>query len=797
MVGLVGWPAPAGAAPPQISARLTSIPPTIDGRLDEPVWREARAVTCFVQRSPRGGQPPDQRTELRVLYDSKALYLGLRMWDARPELIRRGLSRRDNLPDSDYVMLVVDPLLSGDRGYYFMINASGVMVDGLIYQEVVMDSSWDAVWTGNARVDSRGWTAELRIPLTSLAFQDRAEQSWGIAVERHVQRIKQISSWPTIPKDSNTYVSRFGRLVGLKGLRRGRSLYLMPYLAGEVQLGRAEGSLRADDVLRSNGGLDLRYGPGGELMLHLALNPDFGEVEDDTAVVNLGPNEVFFSERRPFFIAGADLFRTSINLLHTRRIGARPTAPAVQTDDGEIIELDSQARIIGALKALGEVGPASYGVLSSVVLPSSAVERTAGGERLEREATPGRHYGAGRLRFRLGRGASSSIGLLMTGMTHLEHGADLHDAYAGGLDWELRSRSGWQTIGQLTGSSAAPGSGYGLWTTVGQRGAPRWRYWIEAESFSPDYEVNDVGYQWRANMVRLRPYLMRRLPSPWRFVREWYALAWGQYAFNHESPELAFDRRVELQTYVKLDNLWGWWAVIGHRMVTLDDRETRGGPVYPRPRELYGWIGGETNTARRLVLETTFFGSRERDALALWLDVYLRAALWDRLSLTLYTRWRRVRDFPRWVETLERAGDRDRHLFGDLDQDELEIKLSAVLGLHRSLTLQLFGQLLRSVGTHGGFQELVLLDDGQTTLTPTSLVPDGDYSTLTLVLNAVLRWDLGGGAAAYLVYKMEGALDQEGRPVRRGLALGGALEELWDHQQGHLLLFKLSYGWAL
>lgn len=277
-------------------------------------------------------------------------------------------------------------------------------------------------------------------------------------------------------------------------------------------------------------------------------------------------------------------------------------------------------------------------------------------------------------------------------------------------------------------------------------------------------------------------------------MRESYTTLWGQYAFNHSRPELAFDRRLEINEYLKLSSLWGIWTGVGHRFQTLDDRETRGGPAYERPWEVYGWFGGETDTARRLILDGTLVVAREDQAISTSLDGNVRLALWDRLSLVLYARWRRTRDYPRWVETVEGAS-RDRYIFGDLDHDELELKLTATLGLHRDLTLQLFAQLLRSVGTHARYRELQLLDDGATTLGATSRDSDADFASLSLIGNAILRWDLGGGAAAYLVYKLEGWVERDGRPV--AFDLGDSLRELGRTDQTQLLLLKASYGWDL
>ena len=790
---MIAAPATSGHADnaPSIRAVRATAVPDIDGALDDPAWREAAVVRSFVQRSPSEGAAPSQRTELRLLYDDSALYVALRMWDRAPDQIRRGLGKRDGPPDSDWVTFFIDPSMSRRRGYYFRVNASGVLSDGIVFQETSADGSWDAVWSGAARVDGRGWTAEMKIPLVSIAFQDQPTQRWGLYVERYLLRHKETSSWPPMPKSSNTFVSRFGVLEGLQGLERETALRLRPYAAGEIQLGRRGDALRPDDTFRPNGGLDLHYGLSGDLMLHAALNPDFGQVEDDAAVVNLSPNETFFGEKRPFFVAGAELFRTPLTLLHTRRIGARPAAPDPEDEEGEIVEVDPEARIIGAGKVVGEHGIASYGLLTALVLPSHAVERLSDGNEVERRATRGTHYGAGRLRLRLGR--SSLIGAMLTGMTRINEQLDT-DAYAGGVDWDIRSSPGWQTTGQLTGAAAEKGAGYGLKVVAGQRGAPRWRYWIDAESYSRDYEINDVGYQWRSDMVRLRASLERRLEAPWSILRDGGVGIWTQHGFNHSDPSLVFERRSELWTWGRFKNLMGIWTGVGHLFDALDDRETRGGPAYPRPADLYTWLGGESDSSRPIVFQSTASYS-SGSGQTFMIDGSLRANLFSRLNLSLWARYRLDRDRTRWVETLARPA-RDRYLFADLDRDELEIKLSGLLCLHRLVTLQVFGQLLHSVGRHDSVRELYTLADGKTLLGPTAETAETDFATTRLILNAILRWDLGAGTAACLVYKMDGALDEQGDAVT-SFDAGRALSRLGDAEQTHLLLLKVSYGFNL
>jgi hypothetical protein len=292
-------------------------------------------------------------------------------------------------------------------------------------------------------------------------------------------------------------------------------------------------------------------------------------------------------------------------------------------------------------------------------------------------------------------------------------------------------------------------------------------------------------------MVRLRGYLQRRLPAPWRLLREWNATLWGGYGFNHDDPGLGFDRRVELSSYAGFTNKWGLWTGAGYRFPTLDDRETRGGPAYRRLAQIYGWLGGASDTSRRLVLESTVGFGLEDDAPTLNAYTALRTTLLNRLNLTLAGTYRMQRSQPRWVETVDEATS-PRYIFGDLDRDELELKLSGVLALHRLVTLQLFGQLLHSTGTYDRYREL-----RSGSLASTDRDAGADFALTRLILNAILRWDLEGGAAAYLVYKMDGMLERSGDDAVHGFDLGGGLSALGSQRQTHLLLFKVSYGFEV
>lgn len=804
VVGILLARPAAGSPPVVVRATRVASAPRLDGRLDESIWRDAAPLGPFVQRAPAPGAKPTQRSEARVLYGPSALYVGVRLWDTQPHALLHGLGRRDSPPPSDSVTIYLDPLGSARRAYYFSVNVSGVLSDGLVYNQSDQDGSWDGVWDARAQVLPDGWSAELEIPLTSLAYQNRDEQSWGILIERSLQRVRERSSWPATPKWGNAFVSTFARLEGLRGLRREHSVRLQPYALTELRLARRSDALLSDNVFVPNAGIDLRFTSRANVQLVASVNPDFGEVEVDPAVVVLTPDEAFFSERRPFFIEGVGIFRSPApaaysnvlierpppTLLYTRRIGRKPDAPEPSTG-AEVVELDPVRQIAGALKLLGEGGTRlSYGAISALQLPTDAIERFADGRRARRRVTPWTHFGV--LRGQLRLGARSAVGTMLTGASRFDE-VDETDAYVGALDFDLQSPAGWQAEGFVSASSSQLGAGYGAFLRAGQLGDTPWRLWLELESYSPRYEINDLGFLWRNNMVQLRASAERYLAAPWGIFQEWSASFKAVYAFVHDDPSISFERLVELGNYGILVNRWEYWSGALTTFPRLDDRETRGGPPLPRDQNVQFWLGGNTDASRSLVQEAQIVVAAERSALLWHLTSNSTAMFWRRLRAVLSVGYRGIRDYPFWVDTVD-SGSAPRVVIGDLSFDQLDVGLSATLGLRRDLTVQLLAQLLYATGHYPRYRELLTRPGGAVRLVPSSYAGDADFRRLTLIANAIVRWDLSAGTAAYLVYKLDGALAEEGQ---RGFALGDDLSHLLERRQTHRLLVKLSYAWDI
>ena len=296
-----------------VAAARMAAPVTVDGRLDEPVWGDRASPGAFIQRRPDEARPATEPTDLWVFYDDDALYVGARLHDRQPASIVRRLSRRDAAVDADTFTLILDPQHDHLTGVQFRVSAAGVQQDALVYNDSFLDSSWDAVWTSAVSIDERGWAVELRIPFSQLRFQRVGQMVWGMNASRLLHRRNEESWLVMTPSDESGIASRTAHLQGLEGLSGVRHLELLPYASTRGELiapVRAGNPFNDGSRLFGAAGLDVKYRLTSSLTFDATVNPDFGQVEVDPAVVNLQPTEVYYDEKRPFFVEGNPAFRS-------------------------------------------------------------------------------------------------------------------------------------------------------------------------------------------------------------------------------------------------------------------------------------------------------------------------------------------------------------------------------------------------------------------------------------------------------------------------------------------------------
>ncbi|MEO7996276.1 MAG: DUF5916 domain-containing protein, partial [Gemmatimonadaceae bacterium] len=399
--------------PSTVATRRTS-PIALDGKLDDAAWSSAPVINQFTQFNPDEGLAPTQRTEVRILYDDDALYIGATMYDtAGPAGIRTRLVRRDNDFDSDYFQLVIDGYHDHLSRAFFTVNPSGSKQDQIGIGASCCDSGWDPVWEAQTHINADGWVAEIRIPFSQLRFASDSVQTWGLQLRRWIQRRQEEDDWSYWKRSEAGGPPRFGHLEGLRIAHTGRHLELLPYVASSAKAIEADKNDPFNHGLKSTArvGADVKYLLTSNLTLDATINPDFGQVEVDPAVVNLSAFETSFDEKRPFFVEGSGVFGfgglncyfcsnvSSLSAFYSRRIGRAPTGAPLAFAAGKYVQLPDASTILGAAKVSGRTSNGfTVGLLDAVTNRETAKLRMADGSSGTQIVEPLTNFFVGRVK---------------------------------------------------------------------------------------------------------------------------------------------------------------------------------------------------------------------------------------------------------------------------------------------------------------------------------------------------------------------------------------------------------------
>ncbi len=303
---------------PLLEAVRTAVSPDIDGFIDEEAWKQANVASGFTQESPLYNTSPRFNTEVRIIYDDKAIYVAAMMYDTQPDSIKKELAVRDSEgKNADYFYIGFDTYNNKQDAYIFGVSASGIQVD-----QRIVDLTYDAVWSSAVKIVSTGWIAELRIPYSALRFPSLKSQDWGMQIIRTIRRNREEDQWSIEPRDTDNTLIYWGTLTGLKDIDPPLRLSVLPYLSAGIQ---HNSNQKEDPVSYNyNGGMDIKWGLNESFTLDMILMPDFSQVQSDEVEKNLSPFEIVYDENRPFFNEGIDLFQKG-SLFYSRRIGHTPT----------------------------------------------------------------------------------------------------------------------------------------------------------------------------------------------------------------------------------------------------------------------------------------------------------------------------------------------------------------------------------------------------------------------------------------------------------------------------------------
>ena len=745
------------------AARRTT-PIVIDGKLDDAAWSTAEPSGDFTQAFPTPGAPAPDQTQVRVLYDDDAIYVGIRMFDAHPDSIAAGLAHRDATAAtgvySDWAHVVIDSYHDRRTAFRFSTTPRGVQKDLYMFNDNNEDLNWDAVWEVGARVDSLGWVAEYRIPLSQLRFGGDSTNGrvWGLQVQREVARRSERDTWaPWTPQDG-AFVSRFGDLAGLQGMRVPQRLEITPYASSTVTRAPGDAANPFYDKTHNKPsvGGDLKYGLPGGLTLSATLNPDFGQVEVDPAVVNLSAFETSFPEKRPFFLEGSDVFSFGQvvrqndyggqSFLYSRRIGRQPQ---LGVPGGTLYaDVPKQTTIASAAKVTGKSGPWTVGILDAVTTQQRAQILTSSGLRYERPVEPLTNYLASRLK-RDFRGGATTVGAMLERTNRSIAGDTVFspllrsDATFGGIDFEhdMAKRtwiaSGFVAGSRVQGSPQAIAATQRLSNHYFQRpdaGDLGLRYdttrtalqgyisevalahqgptfgSIAVKTSSPGLELNDLGFQGQTGYRSVSTIIGRQDFTAGAHLRSWNTFLYQNDAFNYGGKGIFHGYAAKVNgTFL---NLWSAGAGLTYTADSYDDQLLRGGPEGRQPAVWQGNASVSTDSRSRAVLGV--FTSYVHDKLGgeyrrLGISADTRPS--SNVHVSFSPTWSRLYDTEQLARSvadpLATSTYGRRYVLAALTQSTLSLDTRVDITLSPTLGFVMYVQPFVSSGRYNDFKELL------------------------------------------------------------------------------------------
>ncbi len=799
----------------------------LDGILDDSAWLKAEAGWGFMQMDPERGAPPSEKTLFKVAYDDDAIYFGVACYENDPGNTSSALSRRDNIASSDFVDIYLDPYFDQTSAFNFRINPHGVEEDSYIDRNGdTQDRNWDAVWHVETTRDEQGWCAELRIPFSSLRYRQADSMTWGLQVSRWMHGRGEDASWANWDRESAGLVSRFGTLRGIRGIRPPRQLEVLPYMVARNTDPSQPGSNETWDDFQ-NFGADIKYGITADLTMNATLQPDFGQVEADPALLNLSPFETFYDEKRPFFVEGGRFFQhPHFNLFYSRRIGTGT----------------ENSRIRFASKLLGKTA----GDVSVAMLVAATDETEAG--KAHNPFISGKdpaYYAVGRFGkdFADGRHQVNVMQtvVLRGGERSTEDNRpwQQRDAYSSGLDFNLNFLDRRLNVqGSFVGSivdpkpvSDDPGIAHeAVHGTAGALGIEKrggtWRGAVNGSWETDKLDLNDIGFLQQPDQINADMWVRYNYNSDGggglvnsgfqmlRYERGWIYAAQSQedpaapgetlWAYGSGLPQVEVYRT---NGWWRLRNFWSAWYGIWYTPDGLNTSATRGGPPIIEPEGFGAWSGFSSDWRKDFSFDLNFQTIIENVGTE-WYS-YNLGMHWvqsNRVNHSLALGYDTKRDVDQWVGNFEAADPAEglggvHYVFGHLDRQIYDLTLRSNVLFNRDQSLELYVQPFLAVGDYSNARELMRVASHE--LAPYAAaefdVADKDFSMASMNLNLVYRWEYRPGSTFYLVWS-HGRGNYERRAWQNdpdSFDNGFDLGPLFDNEAENTFLAKVNYWFAI
>jgi len=826
-------------------AERTENAPKIDGHITEACWQRGVWSGDFRQQQPLQAHPPSQETEFKILYDDQNIYVGIKCYDSEPEKIRAILGRRDDFTSGDVTGVALDTYHDKRTAFEFNVSAAGQKIDLMHVGAYQWDTNWDAVWDGKSYIGDSLWSVEMRIPFSQLRFAEKDEQIWGMHVWRWIDSLDEEVQWKLIPIDAPAMVYIFGELRGIKGVQTKRNFELLPYAKAKYITDAADNRLFGI-------GLDGKIGVTSDFTLDYTLNPDFGQVEADPSELNLTSYEVFYVEKRPFFLEGNSILEYDIGsdlLFYSRRIGHAPSYIPYASGDQKV-SVPENTSILSALKLTGKNKKGfSIGVINSMTSREFAVI-TEENQDNKIATEPFTNYFISRLKQDFNEGKTVIGGIVASTIRHIK---DSHldflpeKATVGGINFQHNwlNRKYFVDLktfySQINGSETAISNlqrssrhlfqredaphleydphetrltGWGGQLSGGKRsgklritGLLDWR--------SPGVDMNDLGYLRQADYIRESVSVRYQVNQPRGIVRNYYVTSGyiHDWSFGWENIYSKWDNH----GYVKFKNLWNIHLDLDRYWGELDTRQLRGGPALRISDMTSFEYFIQTNSTKDL-----FFGAGSNYD---WYDndlsesvhhtFFASLQIGNNFTITSNTEYLITIDNNQYI-TQKFLNDEQKYIVGKIDRKTLFTTLRMEYFFTPELSLQYYGSPYASTGKYLDFKEVhiahsknaderyLIFDHSETTdgkilLNPKNesyppfSISNPDFNFQEFRSNFVARWEFLPGSTMYLVWTHNRIRAES----RYNPSVTNSFKRIFDVKPQNAFMLKISYWFSL
>jgi hypothetical protein len=679
---------------------------SIDGKMDEPIWEKAPKANNFIMLDPDNGVPEsdDRKSEIKLLYDDNAIYVGAILYDSEPHKIEKEITQRDNFGTADHFGIFINGFNDGQQDFRFFVSASGVQMDCLA-TENGEDFSWDAIWNSEVTITDFGWVVEMEIPYAALRFSNKKNQIWGVNFFREIRRFRQKATWSKVDRAIGSFINQAGVLEGLENIKTPTRLFLIPYTSGYFE----SNNIGTESTFKA--GMDIKYGINDSFTLDAILVPDFGQAAFDNVELNLGPFEQQFNENRPFFTEGTDLFSKG-SLFYSRRIGGPPSSSPVTKENEKVEYLPSTVNLLNALKVSGRTSDGlGIGFLNGITERTYArIKNTDTNEIREELVEPITNYNI--LVFDQRFNQNSSVTFINTNVTRF---GDFRDANVTGIVYDINSKGNkYNLSGDLKMSSIyddEKGNGYSAFVNFGKTFG-KYRYSIASQYVSKDFDINDLGINFITNYHNVAANFNYRILNPTKLYNTFnlntnYYLELENTTGKPQENWLNFN--VNSNT---LKNDFIGYGFLVSPFVTYNFYESRvpGRPLaIPASGNARLFFSSNYNRKFALDIEPTIRLFNQKNRLNYSLFISPRYRFNDKLTLIYSTSYNRQNSDIGWVDFSE-----NEIILAERNRSTLTNSISGKYAINNKMTLNLSTRHYWSFAENVQFH--TLLEDG--TFTP-------------------------------------------------------------------------------